>query len=29
MAFAKYHDMIGAFPADRTDQPFRAGVLPG
>jgi len=29
MAFAKYHDMINAFPADRADQPFRVGVLPG
>jgi hypothetical protein len=23
-AFAEYHDMINAFPADRTDQPFNA-----
>jgi hypothetical protein len=29
MAFAKYHDMVSAFPADRADQPFRIGVLPG
>src|SRR6266404_9686676 len=28
MAFAKYHDMISAYPADRADQPFRVGVLP-
>jgi hypothetical protein len=24
MAFAKHHDMIEAFPADRADQPFCA-----
>jgi hypothetical protein len=29
MAFAKYHDMINAFPADRADQPFCISVLPG
>jgi hypothetical protein len=29
MAFAKYHDMIHAFPADRADESFRVGVLPG
>src|ERR1700738_3372548 len=29
MAYAKYHDMMSAFPADRADQPFRVGVLPG
>src|SRR6516162_8587879 len=28
MAFAKYHDVIHAFPADRTDQPFCISVLP-
>jgi hypothetical protein len=28
MAFAKYRDMVNAFPADRTDQPFGVGVLP-
>jgi hypothetical protein len=29
MAFAEYDDMINAFPADRTDQPFSITVLPG
>src|SRR5580692_6522150 len=29
MAFAEHHDMIEAFPADRADQPFCVGVLPG
>jgi hypothetical protein len=29
MAFAKYHDVISAFPADRADQPFCVGVLLG
>ena len=29
MAFAEYHDMINAFPADRSDQPFGVCVLPG
>src|SRR5205814_634353 len=28
MAFAKHHDMINAFPADRADQPFCISVLP-
>src|SRR6478609_5943015 len=28
MAFADYDDMIDAFPADRTDQPFSISVLP-
>src|SRR4029077_6352674 len=28
MAFAYYDDMIDAFPADRTDQPFSISVLP-
>jgi short-subunit dehydrogenase involved in D-alanine esterification of teichoic acids len=27
-ALVKYHDMINAFPADRTDQPFCISVLP-
>jgi hypothetical protein len=27
MAYAKYHDMISAFLADRADQPFRVGVV--
>ena len=26
---AAYQDMISAFPADRADQPFGVGVLPG
>lgn len=26
---AEYHDMINAFPADRSDQPFSVCVLPG
>ena len=29
MAFAEYHDMINAFPADRSDQPFSIRILPG
>jgi hypothetical protein len=29
MAFAEYHDMIKAFPADRADQAFCGCVLPG
>jgi hypothetical protein len=29
MAFAEHHDMVEAFPADRTDQPFCVCVLPG
>ena len=29
MAFAKYDDMINAFPADRPDQPFSVRILPG
>src|SRR3954470_17872486 len=28
MAFAKDHDMINAFPADRSDQPFGVRILP-
>src|SRR6478609_381878 len=28
MAFAEYHDMINAFPADRTDQPFCIRIFP-
>jgi hypothetical protein len=28
MSFAYYDDMIDAFPADRTDQPFSISVLP-
>jgi hypothetical protein len=28
MAFAEYRDMINAFPADRSDQPFCTSVLP-
>src|ERR1700745_427297 len=28
MAFPDYDDMIDAFPADRTDQPFSISVLP-
>ena len=28
MAFAYYDHVIGAFPADRTDQPFSISVLP-
>jgi hypothetical protein len=28
MAFAEYNDMINAFPADRSDQPFGVCVLP-
>jgi hypothetical protein len=28
MAFANHHDMINAFPADRTDQPFSVRILP-
>jgi len=28
MSFADYDDMIDAFPADRTDQPFGISVLP-
>jgi hypothetical protein len=29
MSFSEHHDMINAFPADRTDQPFGVCVLPG
>jgi hypothetical protein len=29
MAFVEHHDMIEALPADRADQPFGVGVLPG
>jgi hypothetical protein len=29
MAFAYYHDMIKAFPADRSDKPFGVCILPG
>jgi hypothetical protein len=29
MAFAEHQDMIAAIPADRTDQPFCVGILPG
>jgi hypothetical protein len=29
MAFVEHHDMIEAFPADRADQLFGVGVLPG
>jgi hypothetical protein len=28
MVFAEYHDMINAFPADRSDQPFCIRILP-
>src|SRR6266700_8041597 len=28
MSFAYYDDMIDAFPADRTDEPFSISVLP-
>jgi hypothetical protein len=28
MAFSEHHDMIGAFPADRADQPVCVRVLP-
>jgi hypothetical protein len=28
VAFAEYNDVVKAFPADRTDQPFRISILP-
>src|ERR1700747_2093152 len=28
VAFAEYNDVVKAFPADRTDQPFSITVLP-
>jgi hypothetical protein len=29
VTFAKHHDVINAFPADRADQPFCVRILPG
>jgi hypothetical protein len=29
MTLAEDHDMINAFPADRTDQPLGVRILPG
>jgi hypothetical protein len=28
VAFAEYNDVVKAFPADRTDQPFSISILP-
>ena len=29
VALAEYNDVVKAFPADRTDQPFSISILPG
>ena len=29
VALAEYNNMVKAFPADRTDQPFSISILPG